>query len=91
MIQSDCQPLLADTKIFPICVTRVDHNTTLYEKNIFFHRILSVFELQAYFEFIAGTCTVLLLLKMFNDLKMLNIDALQGNDDSHMGPPSYYQ
>ena len=22
---------------------------------------------------------------------MLNIDALQANDDSHMGPPSYYQ
>ena len=22
---------------------------------------------------------------------MPNIDALQGNDDSHMGPPSYYQ
>ena len=38
--------------------------------------ILSVFELQAYFEFIAGTCTVILLLKMFNDLKMPNIDAL---------------
>ena len=48
-----------------------------------------MFELQAYFELFAGTCTVLLLLKMFNDLRMPNIDALQANDDSHI--PSYYQ